>query len=204
MLVARYCKEDGAEYISHLDTLRHLQKILIRAKIPVEYSKGYNPHMLVYMSAPLGVGIKSRAEYFAVETNFDAKDFPELFNRFCPSGFKCLCAVNTQKKVNLQADMDSAEYLITGINDFDVDKILSATEFKVIDKRGEEKEVRERILGLKKCDNGLIATLSFGNYTLRPDVFGEKVAELFGGEVEDVIKLNAFISGLKVEERFSV
>lgn len=202
MLVLRYAKEEGAEYISHLDTLRHLQKILIRAKIPVEYSKGYNPHMLLYMSAPLGVGIKSQAEYFAVETNFDGNDFPELFNKYCPSGFKCLCAVKTQKKVNLQADMDSAEYLITGINDFDVAEFLSLKEFKVLDKRGEEKEVRERVLDLKKSDNGLIATLSFGNFTLRPDVFGEALAKIYGGEVKDVLKLNAFIRGVKVEERF--
>lgn len=61
MLVIRYSKRDGAEFISHLDTLRHLQKIFIRGKIPVKYSQGYNPHMLLYMSAPLGVGIKSNA-----------------------------------------------------------------------------------------------------------------------------------------------
>lgn len=202
MLVFRYSKLDGAEFISHLDTLRHLQKIIIRAKIPVEYSKGYNPHMLIYLSAPLGVGIKSTAEYCAVETNVDAEDFLTKFNKFAPSGFRCLTSFTTEKKVNLQAQMNSAEYLIEGVKDFDVQSVLNKTEFSVTDKRGEVKDVRDRILDLKKADNGLIATLSFGNNTLRPDVLGEKLIELFGGDSLDVTKLNAFIDGKKVEAAF--
>lgn len=200
MLVIRYSKTDGAEFISHLDTLRHLQKILIRAKIPVGYSKGYNPHISMYMSAPLGVGITSRAEYCAIETEFPAGKFIELFNRYAPSGFKCLFAVNTRKKVNLQADMNSAEYLIEGVNDFDFDEVLNEKEFFVPDKKGGQKNVRDRILNLKKCDNGLIALLSFGNNTLRPDVFGNKLIELYGGSDLTVVKLNAFINGVKPEE----
>lgn len=202
MLVFRYSKLDGAEFISHLDTLRHLQKIIIRAKIPMEYSKGYNPHMLIYLSAPLGVGIKSMAEYCAVETNADAQDFLTKFNKFAPNGFRCLTCFTTEKKVNLQAQMNSAEYLIEGVNDFDIQSVLDKTEFLVTDKRGEVKDVRDRILDLKKADNGLIATLSFGNSTLRPDVFGEKLIELFGGDDLDVTKLNAFIDGKKVEAAF--
>lgn len=202
MLVFRYSKLDGAEFISHLDTLRHLQKILIRAKIPVEYSKGFNPHMLVYLSAPLGVGIKSQAEYCAVETDFPAEEFVTLFNENAPSGFRCLGAINSSKKVNLQAQMNSAEYLIEGVNDFDIQSVLSEKEFYCIDKRGEEKEVRDRILDLKKADNGLIAILSFGNSTLRPDVFGEKLISLFGGDDLEVKKLNAFVDGLPPEEAY--
>lgn len=202
MLVFRYSKLDGAEFISHLDTLRHLQKILIRAKIPVEYSKGYNPHMLIYLSAPLGVGVKSRAEYCAVETDFNAEEFIDLFNKNAPAGFRCISAINSTKKVNLQAQMDSAEYLIQGVNDFDLEKVLGEKEFFVTDKRGENKEVRDRILNLKKTDNGLIALLSFGNSTLRPDVLGERLIELFGGENLEVEKLNAFIIGVKPEEAY--
>lgn len=202
MLVFRYSKLDGAEFISHLDTLRHIQKILIRAKIPVEYSKGYNPHMLVYLSAPLGVGIKSNAEYCAVETNFPAEEFVSKFNENAPAGFRCLVAVNSSKKINLQAQMNSAEYLIEGVNDFDIQSLLVKKEFYCVDKRGEKKEVRERILDLKKTDNGLIATLSFGNVTLRPDVFGEKLISLYGGGDLEVRKLNAYIDGVLPEEAY--
>lgn len=202
MLVFRYSKSDGAEFISHLDTLRHIQKILIRAKIPVEYSKGYNPHMLVYLSAPLGVGITSRAEYCAVETDFPAEEFISRFNDNAPFGFRCLAALNTQKKVNLQAMMNSAEYLIKGVNKFDVSLVLDKKEFFATDKRGDVKDVRDRIIDLKWCDNGLIALLSFGNSTLRPDVLGERLIEVYGGQNLDVQKLNAFIDGVQTENFF--
>ncbi len=200
MLVFRYAKENGAEFISHLDTLRHLQKIVIRAKIPCEYSKGFNPHMQIFMSAPLGVGIKSRAEYCVLETNIDGESFKELFNKFSPRGFECITAFSTKTRPNIQAQMDSAEYLIKGINSFDVNEVLSKDEFFITDKKGEQKEVRNRILDLKNTDNGLIATLSFGNLTLRPDVLAQKLLETFGGENVDIVKTNAFIEKKTVEE----
>ncbi len=63
MIVFQYTKIDGAEYVSHLDTLRHINKIMRRADIKTGYSKGFNPHMHIFMSAPIAVGIKSLAEY---------------------------------------------------------------------------------------------------------------------------------------------
>lgn len=200
MLVIRYSKTDCAEFISHLDTMRHLQKTIVRGKIPMEYSKGFNPHMLLFMSAPLGVGIKSLAEYCVVETTMDAKDFKNRFNQYAPFGFKCMCAVQVSKRPNIQADMNSAEYLIEGINKFDVHKVLDQQEFLVTDKRGDLKEVRNKILDLKFVDNGLIALLSFGNNTLRPDVLGEALVKLFGGNITNITKTNAFINGVCVEE----
>ena len=55
MIVFRYTKKEGAEYIPHLDMLKHLQKILRRGKIPMGYSKGFNPHMHIFMSSPIAV-----------------------------------------------------------------------------------------------------------------------------------------------------
>ncbi len=199
MLVIKYSKRDGAEFISHLDTLRHLQKIFIRAKIPVKYSQGYNPHMLLYMSAPLGVGIKSDAEYLVAETDYPAKDFIDAFNNNAPRGIKCLWAINCAKKPNLQALMDGAEYQINGINPFDTEEFMAKTSILATDKRGEQKEIRDKILDLKFTDNGLIARLSFGNTTLRPDVLGEKLVSLYGGEDIDVLKTRCFIKDKTVE-----
>lgn len=200
MLVIRYSKRDGAEFISHLDTLRHLQKIFIRAKIPVKYSQGYNPHMLLYMSAPLGVGITSEAEYLVAETDYPAEEFIKAFNATAPSGIKCLWAINCVKKPNLQALMDSAEYCLSGINAFDVQELLNKESIFAIDKRGEQKEIRDKILSLKFIDNRLIARLSFGNTTLRPDVLSQKLIELYGGEDVEILKTRCFIGEKTVEE----
>ena len=88
MIIFRYSKLGGAEYISHLDTLRHIGKTLIRAKISVEYSQGFNPHMQIYLSPPVFVGLKSRSEYCLVETDEKAQSFIEKFNRYSPKNIK--------------------------------------------------------------------------------------------------------------------
>ena len=82
MLVFKYTKTNGAEYISHLDTLRHLSKIMRRADIDITKSKGFNPHMHIYMNAPMGVGIKSLCEYCFADTEEPARIFMQKFNDF--------------------------------------------------------------------------------------------------------------------------
>lgn len=43
--------------------LRTIQRVVRRAGLPVEYSKGFNPHMTMSFAQPLSVGIYSEAEY---------------------------------------------------------------------------------------------------------------------------------------------
>lgn len=201
MLVVGYSKLNGAQFISHLDTLRHLQKTVIRSKVAVGYSKGFNPHMLIFLSAPIGVGLKSEAEYFFLETDEKADGFKEKFNAFCPGGFKANFAVEVTKNPNLQHIIDCAEYRIVGdASNVPVEEMLSSNEFFVTDKKGEQKEVRDRILSLKKCDNGLIARLSFGNATLRADVFANKLSELYGFICDDIIKTACFVGDVPAEK----
>ncbi len=66
MLTLKYCKAGSACFISHIDLLRHVSRILRRAGITVNYSQGFNPHALVYFSPPLGVGVSSVAEYLTI------------------------------------------------------------------------------------------------------------------------------------------
>lgn len=43
--------------------MRTIQKIIRRADLPVEYSKGFNPHMSLSLAQPLSVGMSSKGEY---------------------------------------------------------------------------------------------------------------------------------------------
>ena len=204
MLVVRYSKTDGAEFIPHLDTLRHLQKTIIRSKMHVEYSKGFNPHMLIFMSAPIGVGLTSKSEYFFLETDEKPESFIEKFNAFCPGGFKAVFACEVRKNPNLQAIIDGARYFIEcDISNDIIDKVLETEEYIVVDKRGKEVEVRSRIISLKKVDNGIIAVLSFGNDTLRADIFAQSLSEKYGVNCGDIIKEECFIKGEPADKYIS-
>lgn len=195
MILIRYSKLKGAEFIPHLDTLKHLTKILRRAEIKVNYSKGFNPHVLMFMSSPIALGLKSESEYVFVDTDENAEIFKEKFNEYSPKGIKCEEAYNTNKKVSIASDIIDATYEIDGIPTFNVEEILGLKEFNILDKNGNEREVREKIVSLKFDKNRLIARLKFGNDTLRPDYLVAKLKELYGGEHVDILKKSVRFKG---------
>ena len=55
------------KFVGHLDTMRYFQKALRRAELPVAFSGGYSPHMIMSFAVPLGVGMESLGDYFDLE-----------------------------------------------------------------------------------------------------------------------------------------
>lgn len=202
MILVKYSKLHGAEFISHLDTLRHLGKIIRRMGINVKYSQGFNPHLLIFMSSPIPLGMKSESEYCLIDTDCDVIGFKELFNEKSPKGIKCVEAYSTQKKVNIVNDIESAVYEIKGLNYFNVNEILSLNSFVVPDKKKGEKEARDKILGLEFIGDALICKFKFGNDNLRPDAFIEKVKELYGGNHITVVKKDVEFTGGKTIQKY--
>lgn len=202
MILIKYSKQSGAEFIPHLDTLRHFTKTVRRMGIPINYSQGFNPHMLVYMSSPIALGLKSESEYCLFDTDYQGDDFKELFNSSSLKGIRCLEVYKTAKKVNIASDITSALYEIKGISHFNVEDVLSNSEFSVFDKRaGEDRVVRDRIIKLYFEEDVLYAELKFGNVTLRPDYLVEKLVSLYGGDHPTVIKKDVFfLDGLSITD----
>lgn len=64
--VIKFTKESSIKFISHLDLMRTIQRIIRRAALPMEYSKGFNPHMAMSIAQPLSVGVYSSAEYMDI------------------------------------------------------------------------------------------------------------------------------------------
>lgn len=54
-------------FIGHLDVMRYFQKAIRRAEIPIAFTTGYSPHMIMSFAQPLGVGVTSDGEYFDIE-----------------------------------------------------------------------------------------------------------------------------------------
>ena len=102
MILLKFKKTDNFCFISHIDTLRHFQRIFRRAGIDVRFSNGFNPHMLIYFSSPLPLGLASRAEYVTVCTDMKAKDFLPLYKKNSPEGLMGIAAVDVDDNPNLQ------------------------------------------------------------------------------------------------------
>lgn len=62
----KFRKVGSMQFISHLDLQTVMQRVLIRAKAPLWYSQGFNPHPKMIFALPLSVGAQSECEYLDV------------------------------------------------------------------------------------------------------------------------------------------
>lgn len=65
----KFKKIGKLQYISHLDLVRTMHKIIIRAKLPVWYTEGFNPKPKMVFAAPLSIGTESFSEFMDVRLN---------------------------------------------------------------------------------------------------------------------------------------
>ena len=63
----KFRKYGVMRFIGHLDVMRYFQKAIRRAEIPIAFTTGYSPHMIMSFANPLGVGLTSDGEYFDIE-----------------------------------------------------------------------------------------------------------------------------------------
>ncbi|RUM43481.1 MAG: TIGR03960 family B12-binding radical SAM protein [Desulfocapsa sp.] len=76
-------------YLGHLELLQVVFRILRRAKIKTNYSKGFNPSPKVSFGPALPVGTRSMAEYFVMDLPSPLPDFEEAktnLNKQMPPG----------------------------------------------------------------------------------------------------------------------
>ncbi len=78
----RFVKKGNLQYVSHLDLQRTLHRVLIRAGIPMWYTKGFNPHPKISFGYPLSIGTESVCEFLdmRIEREISMQDIMEQMN----------------------------------------------------------------------------------------------------------------------------
>ena len=81
-------KRGNLKFISHLDLNRTMQRAIIRSKIPVWYTEGFNPHPFMTFLLPLSLGIESDCEYFDIkcDDNMTHDEIKSCLNNVLPIG----------------------------------------------------------------------------------------------------------------------
>lgn len=133
--VIKFTKESEIKFISHLDLMRTIQKVIRRADLPIEYSKGFNPHMSLSIANPLSVGVYSHGEYMDIVLTEDIKveELKERLNANSAQGIRFLEAKeiidrpNEKKFPQSMALVDAARYIVK-FKCTDVKKSLAAFE----------------------------------------------------------------------------
>lgn len=79
----KFKKVGSLQYISHLDLQRTFNRVIVRACLPVWYTKGFNPHAKLVFSTPLSVGAQSVCEYLdlRLDREMSCEEIKERLNR---------------------------------------------------------------------------------------------------------------------------
>jgi len=87
-------KKNLARFVGHLDLQTLFQRALKRAGVPVAYSQGFNPHMLISFAQPLPLGMESLCEMVDIEVTREIEpiEFAAKLNESLPVGFTVLSA----------------------------------------------------------------------------------------------------------------
>ena len=112
----KFSKTGPMKFLGHLDTMRYFQKAVRRAGLPVAFTQGFSPHMIMSFASPLGVGIESEGEYFDLELREEVpmEEICSRRNAQMAEGTRVECAVQAPdgKAGNAMALVAAADYRI--------------------------------------------------------------------------------------------
>ena len=96
----KFRKVGDTQYISHLDLQRTIARVLVRAKIPMWYTQGFNPHAKVMFGLPLSVGTESECEFIdlRIDRDISPEAIKEQLNRELTSEMQILEAYEPTAK----------------------------------------------------------------------------------------------------------
>ena len=127
----KFSKDGVMRYVGHLDLMRYFQKAIARAKLPVAYSAGFNPHQIISFAAPLGLGFTSTAEYFDMEMTeaVSEREVIDALNAQMVEGMSVSgAAYLADNAKNAMSIVAACDYIITPLHeDFDL-RIFEAWE----------------------------------------------------------------------------
>lgn len=109
----RYSKTGNIRFLSHLDLMTVFQRAAVRARIPLAFSSGFNPHPKIAYGPALPVGFESEAEYLDLETDpfVEPAKLPGLLNSTLPQGIRVAgCKVIPQKSPSLSGSIGRYVY----------------------------------------------------------------------------------------------
>lgn len=139
-------KNGRAKYISHLDLMRSMSRAVKRAKIPLWYTEGFNPHPYMTFPLPLSLGVESDRECMdiKIEDGISLDEIKRSFDGKMPEG---LDVYDVSVPFCDAKEIRSAEYRITL-------KFSDEETARDYVSKSEEAIAEKRLVGRKKGKQG--------------------------------------------------
>ena len=208
-MIVVFEKKPRLRHIGHLDLMRAMQRALRRSGLPLRYSQGFNPHILLTFAAPLSVGMPGEREIMEVpvEGDMTGEAFMEKLSAALPPDLPCLSARPVDERhpapmALLTAAMYRAE-LETVPQGFDktVEDFLAQSEIPAIRKTKtgmKPCDIRPMIYSLRLQGNTLQMTLALcEKATCKPDLLMDSLFSFAGEERPRALMTRAQLLGEK-------
>lgn len=197
----KFRKYGVMKFLGHLDLLRFFQKAMRRADIPIAFSGGYSPHMIMSFAHPLGVGLTSEGEYFDIELTepISSREAVECLNQVMVEGAEVVSFVE------IPEDKRSAGMAIVAAADYHCIKqsgtlpqnsselarlFFAQTEIHILKKtkRSEQMiDIKPMIYQFRSEEDGFFTTLATGSaQNLKPGLVMEAFMQFAGLSEGDV------------------
>ena len=203
----KFRKYGSLRFIGHLDVMRYFQKVMRRSEIPIAFTGGYSPHMIMSFAQPLGVGVTSDGEYLDIELTAPVASERAVakMNAVMAEGIEVLSFVQIpeEKKYSGMTITAAADYRVTllesarsaeqtrripGILKAQAEHFLGQEEIKVwkATKRSEmEVDIKPMIYEIEATDRAVRLFLATGSENnLKPDLVMEEFLRFAGEEFE--------------------
>ena len=197
----KFRKYGVMKFIGHLDVMRFFQKVMRRADIPIAFSGGFSPHMIMSFANPLGVGVTSDGEYFDIELTeeIDMQAAVARMNETVVEGIEIvnMVPISDDKKQTGMSIVAAADYLSSLKNgEFPEDWKEKAQGFmnqpsisivKKTKKSEKEVDIKPMIYKFEVRDDSvymLVATGSVEN--LKPELVMQALCGYLGVNAESV------------------
>lgn len=144
-----YFDKDGdMKYISHLDTIRFLERLFKKANIKVKFSEGFHPRPKMSFGNPVSLGVEAYNEVMDLElaVEMDNAELLSKMNEFCPDGITFKSIEDVPRKASITADFEIMKYEITGEDEF-IQKIVDVlNQDEIIEERIKRRKLQRRNL----------------------------------------------------------
>ena len=196
----KFRKYGVMKFIGHLDIMRFFQKAMRRAGIPIAFTGGFSPHMIMSFANPLGVGVTSDAEYFDIELteDVDMHACVERLNSVMVEGMEIvnMVPISDDKKQTGMSIVAAADYLSREKGEcFPTDWKERVEEFlaqpqilivKATKKSEKEVDIKPMIYDLKVQGDDLFMKVATGSVeNLKPELVMHAFASFLGLKPED-------------------
>lgn len=161
-----YRKQGVLRFISHLDWMRMLFRMISNTDLDTVFTEGFSPHPKVSLSPPLPLGVESEVEYFDVSffTPYPLSVVQDTFKRSLIPDFDVVNCVALEAKaappnaelVRVEITTRRSEQVIAALDEFE--KVSQKLFTKDTGKRSKTYDLKEIILKTEVIGNTLCLT----------------------------------------------